>query len=84
MPDPSDWRVPMEVDSIVVGTLSNPKQAGRPRMKRVQAGADVADGSVGRADGVIGVDVSSVDVGAAEVVEAVGDSGAPKDSRECS
>lgn len=24
--DPSDWRVPMEVDSIVVGTLSNPNK----------------------------------------------------------
>lgn len=40
VPDPCHWRVPCDVASRVVETPSNPKQAGRPRTKRIQSTRD--------------------------------------------
>lgn len=36
VPDPSDWLVPPDIEARVVGTPKNPRQAGRPKEKRMQ------------------------------------------------
>lgn len=71
VPDPCDWCVPSEVASIVVGTPSNPKQAGRPRVNRFQAGDYVVAGANGGAAGDV---ISSLSTVSATSVECVGES----------
>lgn len=44
VPDPSDWRIPIEIESRVVGTPVNPKQAGRPKTSRFPSGFAVKEG----------------------------------------
>lgn len=43
VPDPCDWRIPTDIESRVVGTSANPKQAGLSHTKRIQAGSKRKD-----------------------------------------
>lgn len=39
VPDVKDWHIPELIESRVVGTPVNPKQAGRPKTKRIPSGS---------------------------------------------
>lgn len=38
LPDVKDWQIPEPIESKAIGTPENPKQAGRPREKRMLPG----------------------------------------------
>lgn len=59
VPNPSHWHIPIEIESRVVGTPVNPKQAGRPKTTRSPSGFPMKEGQ--------GKEVASKEFGSKEV-----------------
>lgn len=82
VPAPSDWHIPNDIESRVVGTPVNPKQAGRPKTKRVPSGLPMKDG---RSKEVPSIEVPSKEVPSKEEAckEVSLDEAPIKEGREC-
>lgn len=64
VPDPSHWLIPIEIESRVVGTPVNPKQAGRPKTTRIPLGFPMKEGP---SKEVVSKEVGSKEVPSKEV-----------------